>query len=152
MENDSNEDIARLHFQRINGGGTTCCITVSIWQQKFRPDIFPDGPLAAGWSIKIVEHICRCILERDHHFERIRRFDLDFDLTRILEQDIHSRLTGIAKFISIFLILKSDPGGLHDKSRLATCQQNGLQKKQKGKVFEWLFNFLLTFMFKMCTL
>ena len=129
MENYSKEDISRFHLQRVNGPGTTCRITVSICEQEFRPDIFPDSSLATGRPVQIVEHICGCILERDQHFEWIARFGLDFDLARVLERDIHSRLAGVAKLISIFLILKSDPGGLHNKSWLATRQNNGGQDK-----------------------
>ena len=134
MENNSKENISRFHLKRINGSGTTSRITVSIWQQEFGPDVFPDGPLAIGWGIEIVNYICGCVLEGDHHFEWIPRLDLDFDLTRILEQYIHSRLAGIAKLISIFLIFESDPGRLHHQNGLTTRQQEGGQDEQKVEI------------------
>jgi len=129
MENYSKEDIPRLHLERVNGPGATCRITVSICEQELRPDVFPNRSLATGRPVQIIEHICGCVLECDHHFEWIPRFDLDLDLARVLERYIHSRLAGVAKLISIFLILKSDPGRLHNKSWLATRQNNGGQDK-----------------------
>ena len=122
MENYSKENISRFHLQRVNRPEASHRITVSIWKQEFGPDIFPDCPLATGRPFQIIEHICRCILERDQDIEWIARFDLDLDLTWVLECYIHPRVARVTKLVSIFLILESDPGRFNNKSWLTTRQ------------------------------